>query len=101
MRKILNTYLPVSLLLAFLAMVLLTCGGGGEGSSGTAIAAASARSGSIPINWSLSGTIVYHPIPVVDPATDPPVFFLIQAFLKGAPGKAQSCNGTSTIMPCA
>jgi hypothetical protein len=31
---------------------------------------------------------VYHPIPVVNP-TDPPVFFLIRAFLKGAPGKAQ------------
>jgi hypothetical protein len=31
MRKILTTYLPASLLLAFLAMVLLTCGGGGGG----------------------------------------------------------------------
>ena len=37
MRKILFTYLPGSLLLAFLAMVLVACGGGGDGSnSGTA-----------------------------------------------------------------
>lgn len=43
----------------------------------------------ITINWSVSGTIVYHPIPVADPATDPPVFFLINAFLKGVPEKAQ------------
>ena len=37
MRKIINTYLPASLLLAFLAMVLFNCGGdgGGGGSSGT------------------------------------------------------------------
>jgi len=32
MRKILVTYLPASLLLAFLAMILVTCGGGGDGS---------------------------------------------------------------------
>jgi hypothetical protein len=31
MRKIFNTYLPASLLLAFLAMILITCGGGGGG----------------------------------------------------------------------
>jgi len=36
MRKVLITYLPASMLLAFLAMVLVTCGGGGDGSdSGT------------------------------------------------------------------
>jgi hypothetical protein len=34
MKKILTTYLPASLLLAFLTMVLLTCGGGGGGSLG-------------------------------------------------------------------
>jgi len=89
MRKFLTRYLPASMLLAFLAMIFLACELGGEGGGGTAIAAASARSGSIPINWSVSGTVVYHPIPVEDPTTDPPVFFLIQAFLKGAPGKAQ------------
>lgn len=33
MRKILVTYLPASMLLAFLALVLLTCGGGGGDSS--------------------------------------------------------------------
>lgn len=32
MKKLLITYLPSSLLLAFLAMVLVTCGGGGDGS---------------------------------------------------------------------
>ena len=35
MRKNLTTYLPVSLLLAFLAMVLLTCGGGGGDGGGS------------------------------------------------------------------
>jgi len=39
MKKILFTYLPASLLLAFLAMILVTCGGGGDGSN----------SGTIPI----------------------------------------------------
>ena len=34
MRKFLNTYLPVSLLLAFLAIVVLSCGGGGGGDGG-------------------------------------------------------------------
>jgi len=35
MRKILTNYLPVSLLLAFLAMVLLMCGGGGGDGGGS------------------------------------------------------------------
>jgi len=33
MRKILFTYLPASLFLAFLAMILVSCGGGGDGSN--------------------------------------------------------------------
>ncbi len=33
MRKILFTYLPTSLLLAFLAMILVSCGGGDDGSA--------------------------------------------------------------------
>ncbi len=35
MRKILSTYLPVSLLLVFLAMILVSCGGGSTGSTGS------------------------------------------------------------------
>lgn len=35
MRKILTTYLPASMFLAFMAMVLLTCGGGGGDGGGT------------------------------------------------------------------
>jgi hypothetical protein len=34
MRKILFTYIPASMLLAFLAMVVLSCGGGGGGDGG-------------------------------------------------------------------
>lgn len=37
MRKILFTYVPASVVLAFLAMVLLTCGGGGSGGTLTGL----------------------------------------------------------------
>jgi inhibitor of cysteine peptidase len=44
MRKILFTYLPASLLLAFLAMILVTCGGDDDGGGGT-----------VAITYSISG----------------------------------------------
>jgi len=49
MRKILGSYLPASLLLAFLTMVLLACGGGGGGDSGTT---------SSTFTGSVSGTLI-------------------------------------------
>jgi len=47
MRKFFFTYLPPSLLLALLAMVLFTCGGGGDGGS---------NSGTTPVPTPLPGT---------------------------------------------
>jgi hypothetical protein len=96
MRKILITYLPASLLLAFLVMILFACGGGGSGGVGisatlsdTAIAADSAHSGSIPINWSVSGTLAYVQLAIpTQTGIDNTPGIMIQADLKGSPGKA-------------
>jgi len=49
MRKIFFTYMPASLLLAFLAMVLFTCGGGGGGDgSGPATTKSVVITGTVP-----------------------------------------------------
>jgi hypothetical protein len=54
MRKVLIAYLPASLLLAFLAMLLVSCGGGGDGSdSGTA----SPSTKSVVITGTVPGTV--------------------------------------------
>ena len=89
MRKIVITYIPASMVLAFLAMIFLTCGGGGEGGGGTAIALASSSVNTTPINWSVSGTLAYVQlaIPTQTGIVDAPGV-MIQADLKGAPGKA-------------
>jgi hypothetical protein len=56
MRKILSTYLPASLILAFLAMILVSCGGGGDGSnSGTTPAPASTKT--VVITGTVPGTV--------------------------------------------
>ena len=54
MKKILITYLPASLLLAFLAMILVSCGGGGDGSdSGTTLPSTK----SVVITGTVPGTV--------------------------------------------
>jgi hypothetical protein len=94
MRKFLTKYLPASLLLAFLATILFTCGGGGGGGiaatlNDTAIAADLAHSGSIPINWSVSGTLAYVWLAIpTQVGIDNAPGIMIQADLKGAPSKA-------------
>ena len=56
MRKVLTTYLPASLLLAFLAMILVSCGGGGDGSnSGTTPPPPSTKS--VVITGTVPGTV--------------------------------------------
>ena len=56
MRKILFTYLPASLFLALLAMILVSCGGGGDGSnSGTTPAPPSTKS--VVITGTVPGTV--------------------------------------------
>jgi hypothetical protein len=56
MRKILFTYLPASLFLAFLAMILVSCGGGGDGSnSGTTPTPPSTKS--VVITGTVPGTV--------------------------------------------
>ena len=58
MRKILFTYLPASLLLAFLAMVLVACGGGGDGSnSGTTPTSTLPSTKSVLITGTVPGTV--------------------------------------------
>jgi len=58
MRKILFTYLPASMLLAFLAMVLLTCGGGG-GDDGGSSKTLTGLSVSGPLSMSEYGSATY------------------------------------------
>ena len=54
MRKVLITYLPALLLLAFLAMILVSCGGGGDGSdSGTTLPSTK----SVVITGTVPGTV--------------------------------------------
>ena len=58
MRKILITYLPASLLLAFLAMILVSCGGGGDGSdSGTTPTPTPPSTKSVVITGTVPGTV--------------------------------------------
>lgn len=83
MRKFLVTYLPASLLLVFLAMILWACGGGGGG-GGTANAATPTS-----IDWNVSGTIVGVQVASPSPTGYSGPALLIDAFLKGAPENAQ------------
>jgi len=53
----------------------------------TTIVADNAYSESIPVNWRVAGTVV--PIPIPGAAPDAQSAIMIQAFVKGAPGKAQ------------
>jgi len=56
MRKVLFTHLPGSLLLAFMAMILVSCGGGGDGSvSGTPPTPTSTKS--VVITGTVPGTV--------------------------------------------
>ena len=58
MRKILITYLPASLFLAFLAMIIASCGGGGDGSdSGTTPAPTPPSTKSVVITGTVPGTV--------------------------------------------
>ena len=58
MRKVLITYLPGSLLLAFLAMILVACGGGGDGSnSGTTPTSTPPSTKSVLITGAVPGTV--------------------------------------------
>jgi len=59
MRKILTTYLPASMLLAFLAMVLFTCGGGGGGGDGGSSKTLTGLSVSGPASMSEYGAATY------------------------------------------
>jgi len=59
MRKIFGTYLPASLLLAFLAMILVTCGGGGGGGSSAPPADLTGLSVSGPPSMSEYGSATY------------------------------------------
>jgi len=54
MRKIFFTYMPASLLLAFLAMVLLSCGGGGGGGGGLAGIDEGGSGGEVPVSDEIS-----------------------------------------------
>ena len=59
MRKFFITYLPASLLLAFLAMILITCGGGGGGGSSTPAADLTGLSMNGPLSMSEFGNATY------------------------------------------
>ena len=59
MRKILVTYLPASMLLAFIAMVLLTCGGGGGDGGGGSTATLTGLSISGPPSMAEYSTATY------------------------------------------
>jgi len=86
MRKILFTYLPASLVLVFLAMILWACGDGGGG-GGTANAATPTS-----IDWNVSGTVAY--VTFAYPIDVPPFIqsqngFLVNAVATGAPENVQ------------
>ena len=55
----------------------------------TSIVADTAYGGNIPINWRVSGTIVGIQVEPLAPGGYSGPAFLIDAFLKGAPGRAQ------------
>ena len=59
MRKIIFAYMPASMLLAFLAMVLLTCGGGGGSDGGSSRGDLTGLSISGPASMSEYGTATY------------------------------------------
>ncbi len=96
MRKFIVTYLPASLVLAFMAMVLLTCGGGGGGGGGGSTATLTALSVSGPPSMSEYGTATYTATASYDDNTTKtvaPTWSVNLAMASISTGGVLSCSG--------
>ena len=96
MRKFIVTYLPASLVLAFMAMVLLTCGGGGGGGGGGSTATLTALSVSGPPSMSEYGTATYTATASYDDNTTKtvaPTWSVNLAMALISTGGVLSCSG--------